>query len=170
MEIPNRREPAQESVNYSFSMGYIPATISEITKRRAEILLELEGCQARAAACRLAISHVNVTLGFCDESGVAREVSRRYTVHKRTLRHGAISNLVMSALRTAEKPMSAKEILKIVSQQLGSKSREIAVRRLDNAVRSALICKMNQGVVTRFKSQTAFHTYGIVRRVRSIHP
>jgi hypothetical protein len=152
-------------------MYYIPATISEITKRRAEILQELESCQARAAACRLAIWHVNVTLLFCDEDGDARDVSRRYTVDvDRRLKHGVISNLVMSALRTTEKPMNAKEILKIVSQQLGSKSRKIAVRRLDNAVRSALICKMNQGVVTRFKSQTAFHTYGIVRRMRSIHP
>ena len=148
-------------------MDFVPATISEITKRREEILLELEGCQARAAACRLAIWHVNITLGFCDENGDAREISRRYTVHERRLRHGAISNLVMSALRAAERPLTAREILNSVRSLLGSKSRAIDARRLDNAIRSALICKMRQGVVTRRKSGAASQTYGLLRRPRA---
>jgi hypothetical protein len=148
-------------------MDFIPATISEITKRRAELLLELENCQARAAECRRAIWHVNVTLGFCDENGDAREVSRRYTVHERKLRHGAISTLIMSVLRTAERPLTAREILNSVRFLLGPKSRAMDARRLDNAIRSALICKMRQGVVVRFKSDAAPQTYGLLRRPRT---
>jgi hypothetical protein len=148
-------------------MDFIPPTISEITKRRAEILLELEGSDARAAACRLAIWHVNVTLGFCDENGEAREISRRYTVHERKLRHGAISNLIMSVLRAAERPLTAREILNSVRYLLGPKSRAVEVRRLDNAIRSALICKMKQGVVIRLKSDAAPQTYGLLRRPRA---
>jgi hypothetical protein len=148
-------------------MDIIPATVSEILKRREAILLELRHCQARAAACRIAIWHVNITLGFCDEDGDARELTRRYTEYERRLRHGAISNLVMSTLRTAERPLTAREILNSVRYLLGSKSRAIEARRLDNAIRSALICKMSQGVVIREKSSAAPQTYGVLRRPRT---
>jgi hypothetical protein len=151
-------------------MNFIPTTISGITKRRAEIQSELEDCQARAAACRLAIWHVNVTLEFCDENGGSREVSRRYTVHERKLRHGAISNLIMSALRAAEKPLTAREILNCVRRMLGPKSRAIDARRLDNAIRSALICKIRQGLVTCHKSSAASQTFDLLRNARAGQP
>ena len=145
-------------------MSAIPVVIPDIIKKREETLLELRDRQARADACRSAIWHINATLAFCDENGDAREISRRYTLHERRLKHGAISNLVMSALRNASKPLTAREIFSIVTHLLGSKARTMSARLLYCIIRSTLNFKLKQGTVTCLKSHAELQTFRIVQR------
>lgn len=139
-----------------------PETVSAILDRVQVLKSALIEHQQRADACREGIRHINFVIAYCDWDVPKRNISRRYTTHARHLKSGFITRLAMTALRRAEGPITAREILRIVSEGLRSKSTKIGQRRLDNAIRSSLKCKEREGIVISERPATGPQTFRIV--------
>jgi hypothetical protein len=137
--------------------------IPKIIDRREIMKAALEHHQTRADFCRRAIEHINMTLAFCDETQAAKNITRRYTLHSRPYKHGIVSSLAMDALRDANSPLTAREILEIVSTSLRANRSQKALRRLANNVRSVLVGKIQHGLVVSSKTPGEVQTYQIAR-------
>jgi hypothetical protein len=146
----------------SFRVEKDPPILAAICQRADTLRTALCEHQTRAEACREAIRHLDFVIAHCDPQIEYRKVSRRFTTHVRHLKPGMITRLVMTVLRRAERPISAREILIAVSQELGTKSTRIGLRRLDNAIRSSLKCKEREGFVISEKAAGGPQRFWIV--------
>src|ERR1700743_2370114 len=86
-------------------------TVMAIYERSKTLRKALIDHQRDAEACRDAISHIDFVLAHCSSKSQHRKIARRFTTHTRRLPRGHITRMVMTVLRRADRPISAREIL-----------------------------------------------------------
>ena len=117
-----------------------PHVISALIAKRAELAGEIQAAEKRAAQLRADLVHIDAALRVFGSSTKPEQIGPKRPYRRREwFKNGELPRLVLSALRTAERPMSARELATAAMASKGLDTSDAATTdAISDGVRSYL--------------------------------
>jgi hypothetical protein len=122
-----------------------PLTVAGLVDKRAELIKLRDSLSAELQAVTFDLDHLDATIRLFDPDQTT-PIRKRYTV-QHAARGGEMARFVLSTLRTASEPLTARQIGLMWAESVGVEPGELTARTLRKRVGSCLGNLARKGLV-----------------------
>ncbi len=134
-----------------------------LTKRRAELAGELEGCHQRVAQLVRDLEHLDATIRLIAPDAEPEAIAPRFRPPADWSHRGQMSRMVLAILRSAKQPLTSREIASQMVLQRGLALDDKLLRTMTKRVSTALRDRREQGLVRSEQGPGLFALWQVMR-------